>query len=481
MPAPSYADRVAGLRSFFHTGATVGAKWRRARLLELRSAVLHHEKDIYRAATADLGRPVQETVCSEYANVIGVIDEVVASLETWMVPEEKSTPVFLKPGRSYVVYEPKGVVLNIASWNYPTSISLMHLIVILASGNCAVVKPPEAAPESCKVVEQICAKISDGVEVFQSPDGPSDMGQILGCHYDHIIFTGGTQIGKVILEKAAPFLTPCTLELGGKSPVVWCWNGWRELLSNNNLVEKSVVSAAGVVSRSDLARMATAMKRLIWSKMMNVGQTCTSPDYVLLVDDGKNDDDPNAAARLFASKLTDWLDFFYAAGGSFVGKADEEAGGGADLANGAVVTSNGTAVPTKTNGARGSDHVEEPPKTTRPLQRNADFGRIVNARHFDRIVGLLEKLPPQCEKIAYNDEQPNQKFIPPTFVLNPPPDSELMCEEIFGPVLPIVTVRSLEEAVVYIQSRDRKRPDLVEFGGVLVRGHHHSILDSHVT
>ena len=542
-----YADELARLRTFFNTGRTKSFEWRQNTLVAMREAIRNHEKRIYAAAASDLGRPIQETVCSECSNVIGVINETLKVLPKWTAPLEVPSPAFLQPATSKVVYEPKGVVLNIASWNYPTVISLVHLVTGIAAGNCVIAKPPEAAPESCKVVASIVAEmlrpvaqggggVEGGIAVFQSPRGPIDMGQIMNperMHYDHIVFTGGTQIGRIVLKAAANNLTPCSLELGGKSPVLWCWPGWVDAATKYSTGEKNITEAATVVEGKGLASsmmsgitnwftrltgsgghptlasgpppsagdgnvaaISTALKRLIWSKMLNAGQTCTTPDYVLLIKDPMSSLSGEEQADLFVKQLIAWLDHFYAAGGAFFekpgsdGRAFFEKPGsdGKERASG--------------SGSRAS------------LRENADFGRIINKIHYNRIVSYLSELEAAegegVKIIRYNEEHPHlqpeepgplerrssvasmasvtgaysedsntppgsnagsprdqdgsggedqkknlkslaqKPYVPPTFVVNPPANCQLMENEIFGPILPIVVVENVREAFTYI-------------------------------
>jgi len=375
-------------RAFFDAGETRSLSFRLTQLKALKTAIEVREAEILDALRADYGKPRLEAFASELAVLYQEIDHTVKHLKTWMRPKRVATPLALLPGRSEIRTEPLGVVLVIGPWNYPFQLLLAPLIGAIAAGNCAIVKPSEETEHTARVVAELIAATFDGryISVVEGP------GHIIGPllienhRFDHIFFTGSTGVGRQIASMAAQHLTPVTLELGGKSPVI--------------------------VDRS--AKLEVAARRIAWGKFFNAGQTCVAPDYVLVHEDVK---------EAFLQQVKAAIGSFY----------------GAD------------------------------PKTS------PDFTRIVNDKRFAALEPLL------TGDIAVGGEaDAATRYIAPTVIDNVTPDHPAMAEEIFGPIMPVLTWREREDILAlvrqhryplaaYVFSED---PDLsayifdrIEFGG----------------
>jgi aldehyde dehydrogenase (NAD+) len=270
-------------------------------------------------------------------------------------------PLAQLPGRSWVQYDPLGVVLIIGPWNYPIYLSLGPLVAAVAAGNCAVLKPSELAPATSALLARLVPMYLDpeAVRVVEG-DGLTTQ-NLLALGFDHALFTGGTEIGKKIMAAAAPTLTPVTLELGGKSPVI-------------------------VTADADVD---VAARRIAWVKLLNSGQTCIAPDYVLA---------DHSIAEKLAEKIVAAVAAFRA----------EEA-------------------------SRGM--------------------RIVNTRQFDRLVALIESTTGSVRAGGHFDR--STLTIEPTIIVDPAPDDPVMADEIFGPVLPIISVDSTAAAISYVNQKPK--------------------------
>ena len=240
-------------RSYFRSSATLGVEFRREQLAKLRAAVASREAAILEALKQDLGRPAEEAYTSEVGIVLAEIDHAMKHLGAWARPRKLRTPLVIFPASSAIHAEPYGSVLIIAPWNYPFQLAIAPLAAALAAGNCAVVKPSEAAPHTSRLVAQMIRETFDPRYVAVVEGGVAETQALLAQRFDYLFFTGGTQVGRSVMAAAAKHLTPVTLELGGKNPCI--------------------------VDRD--ADLATAAKRIAWGKFINAGQTCIAPDFVL--------------------------------------------------------------------------------------------------------------------------------------------------------------------------------------------------------
>ncbi|MFE9568144.1 aldehyde dehydrogenase family protein [Streptomyces sp. NPDC006692] len=357
------ADIVARLRATFRSGRTKPVEWRTTQLRRLREMLTTHGDDIAQALHADLGKSSTEAFRTEIDFTVREIDHTLDHLSEWLRPESAPVPAHLgADATAWTQYDPLGVVLVIAPWNYPVQLLLTPLLGALASGNAVVVKPSELAPAASSAMARLLPQYLDTDAVAVVEGAVPETTALLAERFDHIFYTGNGVVGRIVMRAAAEHLTPVTLELGGKSPV---------------FVDRD----------TDLSAVAARLAR---GKFLNAGQTCVAPDYVLT--------DP-ATARALESELA---------------RAVEDLFG------------------------------------TDP-QRSPEYGRIVNERHFDRLSALLAS----GRTVTGGAGDRADKYIAPTVLADVAPGSPVMQEEIFGPILPIVTVPGLDDAIDFINDRDK--------------------------
>ena len=240
-------------KDYFRIGETRDIEFRISKLKRLKKAIKIYEQKVLDALKEDLGKPEQESFFSEVGGIYASIDLFVKNLSKWTKPRAVNTPI-VQYGESYIEYEPYGSVLIIAPFNYPFQLAMEPLIGAIASGNTAVVKPSELAPETEKVISDILREAFDESYVASVCGGVDVITKLLSLRFDYIFFTGSVRVGKIVMEAASKNLTPLTLELGGKSPV---------------FIDESF-------------DIKLAAKRIAWGKFLNNGQTCIAPDYVLV-------------------------------------------------------------------------------------------------------------------------------------------------------------------------------------------------------
>ncbi len=250
----STSDIVRKQHQFFHTNTTKDISFRIEQLKILRKAILDNDASIQRALKADLGKPEFETYATEVLVCIEEINYALKHIKSWTNPRKIPTPFTHFPASSKVYSEPLGVVLIIGPWNYPFQLAIAPLVGAIAAGNCAILKPSEIAANTSQLLADIIPKYFDPSFITVVEGGKEVTQQLLEEKFDHIFFTGGTKIGKIIMSAAAKHLTPVTLELGGKSPCI-------------------------VDADTHLEYTA---RRIVWGKFMNAGQTCVAPDYLLV-------------------------------------------------------------------------------------------------------------------------------------------------------------------------------------------------------
>ncbi|MEU0944150.1 aldehyde dehydrogenase family protein [Streptomyces canus] len=363
-PAPEQpAHVVARLRATFRSGRTKPVEWRTTQLRRLREMLTENGTELAAALHADLGKSSTEAFRTEIDFTVREIDHTLDHLADWLRPESAPVPPHLGADASaWTQYDPLGVVLVIAPWNYPAQLLLAPVVGALAAGNAVVAKPSELAPATSAAVARLLPAYLDTDAVAVVEGGIPETTALLAERFDHIFYTGNGTVGRVVLRAAAEHLTPVTLELGGKSP-------------------------AFVDRDADLTVVADRLAR---GKFLNAGQTCVAPDYVLT--------DPETAAAL-EPLLKDAVDTLY----------------GGDPAD------------------------------------SGEYGRIINERHFDRLTGLLDS----GRTVVGGTSDRTTKYIAPTVLADVDPESPVMREEIFGPILPIVTVPGLDEAIDFITDRDK--------------------------
>ena len=355
------AGVLAKVRTVFNTGRTRSIQWREQQLRAIERMCEEREAEISEALISDLGRSAFEAWLGD---IISTKAEAVFArkhLRKWIKPRRQSLPLAQMPGRAWVQYDPIGVVLVIGPWNYPFFLCMSPVVAAVAAGNAVVIKPSELAPATSALIARLVPQYLD-TDAVRVVEGAADVTQdLLSQGFDHALFTGGTEIGRKIMAAAAPTLTPVTLELGGKSPVL-------------------------VLPDADLDVTA---RRIVWTKLLNSGQTCIAPDYIL-------------ADRSIARELTD-----------------------------------------KIVATIAKFRADQPDPSL----------RIVNERQFDRLVSLLATTSGTIVTGGGSDRA--KLSLEPTVIVDPAPDDPVMSDEIFGPILPIITVGSTDEAVAFVNSRPK--------------------------
>ena len=245
---------VQDQRDFFNSGVTRDIAFRAKQLKLLGRAIYGNRPLILKALKEDLGKPAFEAYVAEVSQVLSDVDAAAKKVRSWARPRRVRTPVFLFPASSYVYPEPLGVTLIIGPWNYPMDLVMAPLVGAVAAGNCAVVKPSEIAPATSNEVAKMIADTFEPSYIAAVEGGPDIAQSLLAQKFDHIFYTGGAVVGRLVMEAAARNLTPVTLELGGKSPCI-------------------------VEPDTNLEHTA---RRIAWGKFFNAGQTCIAPDYLLV-------------------------------------------------------------------------------------------------------------------------------------------------------------------------------------------------------
>ncbi|OBB17648.1 aldehyde dehydrogenase [Mycolicibacterium setense] len=348
---------VAELRRVFDTGRTRGLAWRRSQLESIERMCVECEPEIVAALGKDLGRDPAQSFLADIAPTKAEATYARKRIKRWARRVRVPMPLSLRPGRAWVDPQPLGVVLVIGPWNYPFYLTMAPIVAAVSAGNAAVIKPSEFAPATSALLAAIVPKYLDAEAVRVVEGDAITTGQLLSQGFDHALFTGGTAVGSKVMAAAADTLTPVTLELGGKSPAI-------------------------VAADADLDVTA---RRLANAKLLNAGQTCIAPDYVLA--------DAAIAAEL-ASKIVMYMAEF---------------------------------------------------RTSEKLQ-------VVNARQFDRLVSMLSAT---TGSVLGGGSDRGGLAIEPTVIIDPSPSEPIMSEEIFGPILPILTIGSLDDAVAFVNSRPK--------------------------
>ena len=352
---------LAAQRGYFASGATLALEARRAALRRLYGELRRREGDVAAALRADLGKCPEEAYMCETGLLLGGIRYLERHLPALMRARRAPTPLTQFRARSFVSPSPLGAVLIISPWNYPFLLSLGPLAAAVAAGNTAVLKPASSAPASAALIAEIVAGVFAPEQVLAVAGGREENAALLEGRFDRIFFPGGAAAGREVLRRAAEHLTPVTLELGGKSPCI-------------------------VDGTADIA---LAARRIACGKLINCGQTCVAPDYVL------------CDARVETELLS-------ALAAEFRRQCPDAFG-------------------------------------------DENYGHMVNARHFERVRALIDP-----QKVVYGGGcDPRSLKIEPTLLADVTAADAAMGEEIFGPVLPVLTYRTLDEAVAFVESRPR--------------------------
>lgn len=358
-----YMD-ISGLienqRMYFESGATRGRDFRISMLRKLQSALKENEELINTAMKQDLNKCADEVYMTETGLVLDELKYHIRHVAGWMKERTVRTPLVQFPSRSFVSPEPYGVSLIMSPWNYPVLLCLDPLIGAISAGCTAVVKPSAYTPATSSALAHILGSVFPPEYVAVVEGGREQNAELLEQKFDYIFFTGSPSVGHLVMEKASRYLTPLTLELGGKSPVI-------------------------VDGTADIK---IAARRIAFGKVLNAGQTCVEPDYLFIHENVK------------------------------------------------------------------SDFIAEYKKALREFFPDGDMSTmnvIVNDKHFNRVKALLES----GTAVVGGSTDPARRFIEPTLLDNVKLDSPIMQEEIFGPILPMITYTDIETCIKYIVGQPR--------------------------
>lgn len=352
------SEIIARQRAYFETGATRPLKTRLEALRTLRNALRQNEDKLAQALMADLHKRPGESYMTEIGILLHELGYIIKHLPKWTKTRGVPTPLAHFHAKSFVVPEPYGVALVIAPWNYPVQLSLSPVIGAIAAGNCVVLKPSAYAPATSRALAELLGECFDSGYVAVIEGGREQNQALLSEKFDYIFFTGSVSVGRYVMECAAKHLTPVSLELGGKSPVIV----------------------------DETANLTLAARRVAFGKLLNAGQTCVAPDYVLV---------QKSVREPFLKALKDAIEACFPGGNM------------------------------------------------------RDMPHIVSVKHFERLTGLLKS-----GTVYYGGQtDAESRCIAPTILDNVQPDDPVMLEEIFGPILPVLTYRTLDEAISFINAR----------------------------
>ena len=364
MTNASAEQLVSRLRATYRSGVTRDLDWRREQLAALSRMLRDNEEPILDALAQDLGKPRFEAWAGDVASSATEADHLRKHLGRWAKGSSASVPLAFLPGRASVEYQPRGVVLVVAPWNYPVYLLATPLAAALAAGNAVVCKPSELAPATSALITRLAGEYLDTSAISFVEGGVEETTDLLEQRFDHILYTGNGTVGRIVAAAAAKHLTPVTLELGGKSPAI---------------VDKD-------------ANLKLAAGRIAFAKWTNAGQTCVSVDHVYVHRDVEEE-----LVELLAAELRNRF---------------------------------------------GKD-----PRTS------TDFGRIVNTGHALRLSQLIDA--GGFEVVCGGDADEAERYVAPTLLRGVSRDSAVMQEEIFGPILPVVTVDDVDDAIAAVNAGDK--------------------------
>lgn len=354
------AELVAKQREYYHTGATRPIGIRLAALQRLQAAIRKNEAKLLDALRADLCKAPMEGYMTEVGIALDELRFAIRHLPKWAKVKSAPTPMAQFHAKSFVMPEPYGLALILAPWNYPLQLCITPLIGAIAAGNCAILKPSAYTPNTGHAVAEMIGEYFDPAYIAVVEGGRAQNRALLTEKFDYIFFTGSVEVGKLVMESAAKHLTPVSLELGGKSPCI-------------------------VDASADLK---LAAKRIAFGKLLNAGQTCVAPDYILVQE---------SVREKFLKALKNAM-------------------------------------------IAGFPHGEY-----------TDLPCIVNDKHFERLLGLM-----QSGVLYYGGESdPITRRIRPTILDRVSPDDPVMQEEIFGPILPVLTYETTGEAIAFVNARPK--------------------------
>ncbi|UZJ52554.1 hypothetical protein CBS101457_001874 [Exobasidium rhododendri] len=355
------------LRASFLSGKTRDLEYRKNQLKQLAFLLNDNSDAFVESIRKDLGRSRFESMFAEIMGTVNEIMEALHSLDKWAKDDKPWAGLAWAFHTTLVKKEPKGTVLVLGAWNYPVTVQIGPVIAAIAAGNCVVLKPSEVASHTAKLIAELWPKYMDPETSRIVLGAIPESTALLDQRWEHIFYTGNGTVGRIVSEKAAKWLCPTTLELGGKSPTIV----------------------------DETADLKIAAHRILWGKSLNCGQTCIAPDYVLCtasVQDRFVEELKKAAAEFW-------------------------------------------------------------PATTGGVVNSSSYGRIINEGHWKRISQMVANSKGTVILGGESDE--SQKLMAPTVISNCKSDDSTMNGEIFGPILPIVPVKNMKEAIDFINARDQ--------------------------
>ena len=353
-------QQLISQRIFFNSNKTKSISFRIKQLKILKESIKKNEILLYNAIKKDFNKSEFETYMSELGILYADIDNNIKHISIWSKKKHVETDFHNMPAKSYIIPEPIGVSLIIGAWNYPYLLSLGPLIAAMSAGNCAILKPSEITPNSSAAMHKIISENFDQAYIAVIEGGINETSLLLKERFDKIFFTGSTKVGKIIYKAAAEHLTPVTLELGGKSPAIF----------------------------DKKCNLKKSIKRLVWGKFLNAGQTCIAPDYALVHEDILED---------FINNLKDEIT-----------KADYST-------------------------------------------QNDNYVKIVDSNNLERLSNLLN----ESKVIIGGKVNKEQRTIEPTVMAPISFENPIMSEEIFGPILPIISYKNVEEVLSKLKILDQ--------------------------
>ncbi len=356
------ATLVNKQRNFFNTGKTKDIEFRIEQLKKLRQVISDNQQEIMDALKKDLNKSPMEAYGTEVGFLLADIKHTLKTIRSLAKPRKVKTPLFHQLGSSWIQPEPYGVTYVVAPWNYPFQLAIAPAIGALAAGNTCIIRPSRMSENTARVMERIINSNFDESYLKVVLSDIRQSNELLEQKFDYIFFTGSPDVGRQIYAAASKHLTPVTLELGGKSP---CF------------VDETFNTNWGI-------------KRIVWGKFTNAGQTCVAPDYVLV--------DKKVKQKFVDAFIKTTKEFFG----------------------------------------------EDP-------QKSPDLGRIINEKHFLRLTKLLEK----GNILMGGKTDINDLYIAPTLIDGVTADDPVMQGEIFGPILPIIEYEKLDDAIRFVNSRNK--------------------------
>ena len=347
-------------KQYFNTNATKPVAFRLDQLKKLKAVLKENEQYLTEAVYKDFQKGSFNTFLTEFAGVYVALDDAIKNVRKWSKSKRASTSMVNFPGSSHIIPEPLGTCLVIGSWNYPVNLTLVPAIAAITAGNTVIMKPSELSAHTSAALTKVINSNFDPSFFTVVEGGVDQTTELLALPFDKIFFTGSVPVGKIVYEAAAKNLTPVTLELGGKSPLIVAPD----------------------------ANLKTTIKRLVWGKFVNAGQTCVAPDYVMV---------HKSIEHKFLAALK-----------------------------------------------------EEILKAELFLE-NDNYAQIISEKHFDRLVNLIDS----TKVFIGGSHDRVTRYIEPTVLVNITENDKVMRDEIFGPILPVMTYENIEDAISFIKSRPK--------------------------